>query len=90
MKKFAAPLAAALVLSAPLAAFAATPRHDAARPASSAARLTKAGALNEIRTDGYTDVSDLRQTSSGWTAKAKEGDQQVSLAVNPVLGVRKQ
>jgi ABC-type phosphate transport system substrate-binding protein len=71
----------ALVAALPLAAAAAT--------ASSTAHITKAQAMKDIQLDGYTNVQDLTQQKSGWTAKAMEGGKPVSLFVND-LGVRKQ
>lgn len=44
----------------------------------------------QITRDGYTKLTDLQQTDQGWTAKAFEGGQQVSLIVNSFGGVQKQ
>jgi hypothetical protein len=61
--------AAAFLLAAPAAAFAAMPTSH----------ITKAQAISEMRTDGYTNIQDVRQAKNGWTAKAMEGGKQVSL-----------
>ncbi len=44
----------------------------------------------QITTDGYTKVTDLQKTDSGWTAKALEDGKQVSLIVSSIGGVHKQ
>jgi hypothetical protein len=51
--------------------------------------ITQEQAMREIRLDGYTNVQDLKKTSKGWTAKAKEGDHQVSLLVDSRGNVEK-
>ncbi len=43
-----------------------------------------------MRTDGYTDIQDVRAVKAGWTAKAMESGKPVSLSVDSVMGVRKQ
>jgi hypothetical protein len=51
--------------------------------------ITQEQAMREIQLDGYTDVQNLHKTSKGWTAKAKEGNHQVSLLVDDHGNVEK-
>ena len=89
MTKSATSIVLALVLAAPLPALAATSPSAPAKSGATASPLSEQQAMSEIRADGYTHVRDLRKGSKVWTAKATEGKKQVSLAVDPILGVRK-
>jgi Peptidase propeptide and YPEB domain len=83
--------AAALVLAASSLAFAATDHTGATtRSRTSAASINKTQAMNEIKTDGYTNVQDLRKDKSGWTAAAMESGKPVSLRIDSLGNVRKQ
>jgi hypothetical protein len=70
---------AAMIALAPAVAMAATPKSKA---------LTEAQARNDIQLDGYTNVTDLHQGKSGWTANAQEDGKPVKLVVND-MGVKK-
>jgi hypothetical protein len=52
-------------------------------------QITEAYAKGRILGDNYTNVTDVRQTNNGWTAKALESGKQVSLAVNDMGDVNK-
>ena len=54
------------------------------------ARVSEDYARAQITRDGYTKLTDLQQTDHGWTAKALESGQQVSLIVSSTGGVQKQ
>ncbi len=43
------------------------------------AGITKAQAEREMRTDGYTQVKDLKKEKDGWTARALESGHPVTL-----------
>ena len=76
---------AAMIALAPAVAMAATPKSTAT-PKSKA--LTETQARNDIQLDGYTNVTDLHQGKSGWTANAQEDGKPVKLVVND-MGVKK-
>ena len=86
-----------LLVASPLSLANAAGAQDAAsaRQTESHAAATKVGhiskqqALKEIQLDGYTDVQDLRRSGNAWTAKAKEGNRQVSLLVDDRGNVEK-
>ncbi len=67
MPAFAAALS--LGVLAPVHAFAASGTHA----------ITEAQAKKEITLDGYKDVRDLHKVADGWAAKAKEGNNSVSV-----------
>lgn len=60
--------AMALLLAAPAAALAA----GAGATSHHAATVTEQQARNDIRTDGYTRVQNLKKSKEGWTAQAME------------------
>jgi hypothetical protein len=82
--------AAAFVVAASSLAFAATNHTGTARSGSSTAGINKTQAINEIQTDGYTNVQDLRKNKGGWTATAREGGKPVSLHIDSLGNVRKE
>jgi len=83
--------AAALALAAPSLAFAATNHTGTmARSSPSAGSISKTQAMNEIETDGYTNVQDLRKDKSGWTAAAMESGKPVSLHIDSLGNIRKE
>jgi len=82
--------AAAFVVAASSLAFAATNHAGTARSGSSTAGINKTQAMNEIQTDGYTNVQDLRKNKGGWTATAQEGGKPVSLHIDSLGNVRKE
>ncbi len=53
-------------------------------------QITEAYAKAQIIGDNYTDVTDLARSTGGWTAKAKESGQPVSLTVDNFGNVQKQ
>jgi hypothetical protein len=64
--------------------------HHAAWADPAPAHITEAYAKSQIIGDNYTNVSDLRQTKDGWTAKADESGKPVSLLVDNMGDVMKQ
>ena len=82
--------AALVVVATPLAVAATSHSGTTARSGSSTAGLSKAEAMKEIQTDGYTNVKDLRQEKGAWTASAMEGGKPVSLRVDNLGNVRKE
>jgi hypothetical protein len=64
-------------------------RQTESHASSQGSGITQEQAMREIKLDGYTDVQNLQKTSKGWTAKAKEGDHQVSLLVDDHGNVEK-
>ncbi len=89
MKKLtSSALALAIGFAAPALAVAAPSQHPAS--GSSVPKITKTQAIQEMRTDGYTNIQDVRAVKTGWTAKAKESGKPVSLSVDSTMGVRKQ
>jgi hypothetical protein len=84
-------IAAALVVAAtPLAVAATSHNGTTARSGSSTPGISKTEAMNEIQTDGYTNVKDLRKAKGVWTASAMEGGKPVSLRVDSLGNVRKE
>ncbi|HEX6840044.1 MAG TPA: hypothetical protein VF113_00895 [Stellaceae bacterium] len=84
-------IAVALVVVATPLALAATGHNGAmARSGSSTPGISKAEAMKEIQTDGYTNVKDLRKQKGAWTATAMEGGKPVSLRVDTLGDVRKE
>jgi hypothetical protein len=61
--------------------------YAAANPATH--RISEAYAKTQILGDNYTNVTDLRQTKAGWTAKALESGKNVKLSVNDMGDVNK-
>ena len=64
-------------------------RQTESHASSQGSGITQEQAMREIKLDGYTDVQNLQKTSKGWTAKAKEGNHQVSLLVDDHGNVEK-
>ena len=85
-------IAAALVVVATPLAVAATSHGGAmmTRSGSSTPGVNKTEAMNEIRTDGYTNVKELRKATGVWTASAMEGGKPVSLRIDTLGNVRKE
>jgi hypothetical protein len=63
---------------------------DAAWADPAATPITEAYAKAQIIGDNYTNVSDVRQTKDGWTAKADESGKPVLLLVDNMGDVMKQ
>jgi hypothetical protein len=90
-KSITSSIAAALVVVAtPLAAAATSDGGTMTRSGSSTASINKTEAMNEIQTDGYTNVKDLRKEKGAWMATAMEGGKPVSLRVDTLGNVRKE
>ena len=91
IKSTASSIAAALIIVAtPLAVAATSHSGTMSRSGSSTPGISKAEAMKEIRTDGYTNVKDLRKEKGAWTATAMEGGKPVSLRVDNLGNVRKE
>ena len=87
----ASSIAAALIIVAtPLAVAATSHSGTMSRSGSSTPGISKAEAMKEIRTDGYTNVKDLRKEKGAWMATAMEGGKPVSLRVDNLGNVRKE
>ena len=82
--------AALVVVATPLAVAATGHSGTMTRSGSSTAGITKTAAMNEIQTDGYTNVKDLRKEKGAWMATAMEGGKPVSLRVDTLGNVRKE
>jgi len=52
-------------------------------------RISEAYAKTQILGDNYTNVTDLKQTKTGWAAKALESGKKVTLSVNDMGDVNK-
>lgn len=90
-KSITSSIAAALVVVATsLAAAATSDGGTMTRSGSSTASINKTEAMNEIQTDGYTNVKDLRKAKGVWTASAMESGKPVSLRVDTLGNVRKE
>jgi hypothetical protein len=83
-------IAAALVVVGTPLAVAATSHSAMKGSGSSTAGITKTQAMNEIQTDGYTNVKDLRKEKGAWMASAMEGGKPVSLRIDSLGNVRKE
>ena len=91
IKSTASSIAAALIIVAtPLAVAATSHSGTMSRSGSSTPGISKTEAMKEIRTDGYTNVKDLRKEKGAWMATAMEGGKPVSLRVDNLGNVRKE